>query len=187
MHTIQAILSGSLNYVFNEFNDKTTFREVVKQAMDAGFTEPDPKIDLSGVDVARKILILARESGLKMELSEIENESFLPQECLDTKDNESFLSSLDYHNDHFKSLFNTAASKNCRLKYVAELVDGKAKVGLKEIPNGHDFYNLSGSDNIVLFYTERYKDQPLIVKGAGAGGEVTASGIFADIIRIAKR
>ena len=101
--------------------------------MDAGFTEPDPKIDLSGVDVARKILILARESGLQMELSEIENESWLlPQECLDTKDNESFLSSLDYHNDHFKSLFNTAASKNCRLKYVAELVDGKAKVGLKK-------------------------------------------------------
>ena len=187
MHTIQAILSGSLNFVFNEFNDKTTFREVVQQAMDAGFTEPDPKIDLSGVDVARKILILARESGLQMELSDIENESFLPQECLDTKDNESFLSSLDDHNDHFKSLFNSAESKNCRLKYVAELVDGKAKVGLKEIPNGHDFYNLSGSDNIVLFYTDRYKDQPLIVKGAGAGGEVTASGIFADIIRIAKR
>ena len=187
VHTIQAILSGSLNFIFNEFNDKTTFREVVQQAMDAGFTEPDPKIDLSGVDVARKILILARESGLQIELSDIENESFLPQECLDTKDNESFLSSLDDHNDHFKSLFNSSASKNCRLKYVAELVDGKAKVGLKEIPNGHDFYNLSGSDNIVLFYTDRYKDQPLIVKGAGAGGEVTASGIFADIIRIAKR
>jgi aspartokinase/homoserine dehydrogenase 1 len=187
VHTIQAILSGSLNFVFNEFNDKTTFREVVQQAMDAGFTEPDPKIDLSGVDVARKILILARESGLEMELSDIENESFLPKACLETKDNDSFLSSLDDHNDHFEKLFTTAASKNCRLKYVAELVDGKAKVGLKEIPAGHDFYNLSGSDNIVLFYTDRYKDQPLIVKGAGAGGEVTASGIFADIIRIAKQ
>ena len=187
VHTIQAILSGSLNFVFNEFNDKTTFREVVQQAMDAGFTEPDPKIDLSGVDVARKILILARESGLEMELSDIENESFLPKACLETKDNDSFLSSLDDHNDHFEKLFTTAASKNCRLKYVAELVGGKAKVGLKEIPSGHDFYNLSGSDNIVLFYTDRYKDQPLIVKGAGAGGEVTASGIFADIIRIAKQ
>ena len=187
VHTIQAILSGSLNFVFNEFNDKTTFREVVQQAMDAGFTEPDPKIDLSGVDVARKILILARESGLEMELSDIENESFLPKACLETKDNDSFLASLDDHNDHFEKLFTSAVSKNCRLKYVAELVDGKAKVGLKEIPAGHDFYNLSGSDNIVLFYTDRYKDQPLIVKGAGAGGEVTASGIFADIIRIAKQ
>ena len=187
VHTIQAILSGSLNFVFNEFNDKTTFREVVQQAMDAGFTEPDPKIDLSGVDVARKILILARESGLEMELSDIDNECFLPKACLETKDNDSFLASLDDHNDHFEKLFTAAASKNCRLKYVAELVDGKAKVGLKEIPVGHDFYNLSGSDNIVLFYTDRYKDQPLIVKGAGAGGEVTASGIFADIIRIAKQ
>jgi bifunctional aspartokinase / homoserine dehydrogenase 1 len=187
VNTIQAILSGSLNFVLNEFNEKTTFRQVVQQAMDAGFTEPDPKIDLSGVDVARKILILARESGLEMELSDIENESFLPKACLETKDNDSFLSSLDDHNDHFEKLFKSAASKNCRLKYVAELVDNKAKVGLKEIPVGHDFYNLSGSDNIVLFYTDRYKDQPLIVKGAGAGGEVTASGIFADIIRIAKQ
>lgn len=187
VNTIQAILSGSLNFVFNEFNEKTTFRQVVQQAMDAGFTEPDPKIDLSGVDVARKILILARESGLEMDLSDIENESFLPKACLETKDNDSFLSSLDDHNDHFEKLFTSAASKNCRLKYVAELVDNKAKVGLKEIPVGHDFYNLSGSDNIVLFYTDRYKDQPLIVKGAGAGGEVTASGIFADIIRIAKQ
>ena len=155
--------------------------------MDAGFTEPDPKIDLSGVDVARKILILARESGLEMELSDIENESFLPKTCLETKDNKSFLASLDDYNEHFEKLFTSAKSKNCRLKYVAELVDGKAKVGLKEISVGHDFYNLSGSDNIVLFYTDRYKDQPLIVKGAGAGGEVTASGIFADIIRIAKQ
>lgn len=187
VHSIQAILSGSLNFVFNAFNDKITFREVVQQAMDAGFTEPDPKIDLSGIDVARKILILARESGLEMELSDIENNSFLPQECLESKDNKSFLSSLDKHNDHFAHLYTSAVSKNCRLKYVAELVNGKAKVGLKEIPSGHDFYHLSGSDNIVLFYTDRYKDQPLIVKGAGAGGEVTASGIFADIIRIAKR
>ena len=155
--------------------------------MNAGFTEPDPKIDLSGVYVARKILILARESGLKMELSDIENESFLPKTCLETKDNKSFLASLDDYNDHFEKQFTSAESKNCRLKYVAELVDGKAKVGLKEIPIGHDFYTLSGSDNIVLFYTDRYKNQPLIVKGAGAGGEVTASGIFADIIRIAKQ
>ena len=187
VHSIQAILSGSLNFVFNEFSDKTTFREVVQQAMDAGFTEPDPKIDLSGVDVARKILILARESGMQMELSDIDNDSFLPKACLETKDNKSFLASLDEHNDHFTKLYASAKKNNSRLKYVAELVDGKAKVGLKEIPASHDFYNLSGSDNIVLFYTDRYKDQPMIVKGAGAGGDVTASGIFADIIRIAKQ
>jgi aspartokinase/homoserine dehydrogenase 1 len=187
IHTIQAVLSGSLNFVFNEFNDQTTFRKVVERAMEAGYTEPDPKIDLSGVDVARKILILARESGLSLELNDIENRSFLPQSCLDTPDNEAFLTSLDAHSDHFESLYESAKKNNARLKYVAELVDGKAKVGLKEIPEGHDFYNLEGSDNIVLFYTDRYKDQPLIVKGAGAGAEVTASGIFADIIRIGKQ
>jgi aspartokinase/homoserine dehydrogenase 1 len=137
--------------------------------------------------VARKILILARESGMQMELSDIDNDSFLPKACLKTRDNESFLASLDEHNDHFTKLYASAKKNNSRLKYVAELVDGKAKVGLKEIPASHDFYNLSGSDNIVLFYTDRYKDQPMIVKGAGAGGDVTASGIFADIIRIAKQ
>lgn len=187
VHTIQAVLSGSLNFVFNEFNDQTTFRKVVESAMEAGYTEPDPKIDLSGIDVARKILILARESGLSLELDDIENDAFLPKACLDTQDNAAFLDSLDAHSAHFEALYQSAKKNKARLKYVAELAGGKAKVGLKEIPEGHDFYNLEGSDNIVLFYTDRYKNQPLIVKGAGAGAEVTASGIFADIIRIGKQ
>jgi aspartokinase/homoserine dehydrogenase 1 len=186
VHSIQAVLSGSLNFVFNSFNENTSFREVVEQAMQEGYTEPDPKIDLSGIDVARKILILARESGFEMELTDIENKSFLPQACLDTTSNEAFLASLDAHKTHFDALFQTAATKNARLKYVATFEDGKATVGLKHIPQGHDFYNLEGSDNIVLFYTDRYAQQPLIVKGAGAGAAVTASGIFADIIRIGK-
>ena len=186
VHSIQAVLSGSLNFVFNSFNESTSFREVVEQAMQEGYTEPDPKIDLSGIDVARKILILARESGFAMELADIENNSFLPQACLDTENNEAFLASLDAHKAHFDALYQTAASENARLKYVATFEDGKAMVGLKHIPQGHDFYNLEGSDNIVLFYTDRYAQQPLIVKGAGAGADVTASGIFADIIRIGK-
>jgi aspartokinase/homoserine dehydrogenase 1 len=186
VHSIQAVLSGSLNFVFNSFNENTSFREVVEQAMQEGYTEPDPKIDLSGIDVARKILILARESGFEMELTDIENKSFLPQACLDTTSNEAFLASLDAHKTHFDALFQTAATENARLKYVATFEDGKATVGLKHIPQGHDFYNLEGSDNIVLFYTDRYAQQPLIVKGAGAGAAVTASGIFADIIRIGK-
>ena len=157
------------------------------QAQKEGYTEPDPKIDLSGIDVARKILILARESGLKIELKDIENVPFLPKECLDTPDNETFFESLIDHKDHFDKLLNDARSKNARLKYVAQLENGIAKVGLQEIPEGHDFYNLEGSDNIILFFTNRYTEQPLIVKGAGAGAEVTASGIFADIIRIGKR
>ena len=184
---IQAVLSGSLNFIFNNFKEGTNFRDVVIEAQTEGYTEPDPKVDLSGIDVARKILILARESGLKIELDDIENVPFLPHECLETPDNETFFESLTKHKEHFESLLTQARSKNSRLKYVAQLENGKAKVGLQEIPEGHDFYNLEGSDNIILFYTNRYLDQPLIVKGAGAGAEVTASGIFADIIRIGKR
>ena len=184
---IQAVLSGSLNFVFNNFTQENTFKEIVMQAQKEGYTEPDPKIDLSGVDVARKILILARESGLTIELEDIHNTPFLPAACMDTPDNESFFASLEEHNAHFNALLSEANKKNARLKYVAQLEDGKASVGLQEIPEGHDFYHLEGSDNIILFYTDRYKDQPLIVKGAGAGADVTASGIFGDIIRIGKR
>jgi len=181
---IQAVLSGSLNFVFNTFNDQTQFATVVKQAQSEGYTEPDPTIDLSGIDVMRKILILARESGNQLELNDIENRSFLPQACLETNSNEAFFESLQTYEDHFQSLYKSASEKSAKLKYVATFDQGKARVGLEEIPQGHDFYNLEGSDNIVLFYTERYPNQPMIIKGAGAGADVTASGIFADIIRI---
>ena len=181
---IQAVLSGSLNFVFNNFNDKTTFRNIVKQAQEEGYTEPDPKIDLSGIDVMRKILILARESGNQLEIDDIENKPFLPKESLNTKNNDEFFASLKKHENAFQKLYTAAAKSNSKLKYVAQYEDGKASVGLQEIPKGHDFYNLEGSDNIVLFYTERYPNQPMIIKGAGAGAEVTASGIFADVIRI---
>lgn len=181
---IQAVLSGSLNFVFNNFNDSTTFHEIVKQAQEQGYTEPDPKIDLSGIDVMRKILILARESGNLLEIEDIENKPFLPQESLETGNNDDFFASLIEYEVDFQKLYKDAAAKGSKLKYVAQFEDGKASVGLQEIPKGHDFYNLEGSDNIVLFYTQRYPNQPMIIKGAGAGAEVTASGIFADIIRI---
>ena len=181
---IQAVLSGSLNFVFNNFDDDHEFVEVVKQAQVEGYTEPDPKIDLSGIDVMRKILILARESGYQLELDDIQNESFLPKGCLKTENVEEFFKSLESHKDHFNQLFKSAQQNNSRLKYVAQFDNGKASVGLEEIPQHHPFYNLEGKDNIVLFYTERYVEQPLIIKGAGAGADVTASGIFADIIRI---
>ena len=180
---IQAVLSGSLNFIFNNFDENNSFYEVVKKAGEAGYTEPDPRIDLSGVDVMRKILILVRESGVKMELSDIENVSFLPVSSQKAITVEDFMKTLISDADHFNELRKKASEKGCKLKFVAEFNRGKAKVGLKEIPAGHPFYNLDGKDNIVLFHTNRYTDQPLIIKGAGAGAEVTASGIFADIIR----
>ncbi|MEM7486686.1 MAG: bifunctional aspartate kinase/homoserine dehydrogenase I [Bacteroidota bacterium] len=181
---IEAVLSGSLNFVFNNFNDSVTFHDIVKQAQEEGYTEPDPTIDLSGVDVMRKILILARESGYQLDMTEIVSDSFLPEESLKTNSNKEFFETLKKNETGFQKIYKEAKDENSKLKYVAQFENGKAKVGLQRIPSGHDFYNLEGSDNIVLFYTERYPNQPLIVKGAGAGAEVTASGIFADIIRI---
>jgi aspartokinase/homoserine dehydrogenase 1 len=184
IHRINAVLSGSLNFIFNNFSEHYNFHDVVKEAGVQGFTEPDPKIDLSGVDVARKILILIRESGYEMEMDAIENISFLPKECMETKSNEEFFASLIKHASHFENVLADAKSKDCRLKFVASFNNGKASVGLQLIPKDSPFYNLEGKDNIVEFYTDRYIDQPLIIRGAGAGAAVTASGIFADVIRI---
>ena len=137
--------------------------------------------------MARKILILARESGYQLELDDIKNNPFLPEESLNTSNNEAFYASLEKNENHFQSIFTKAQKNNSRLKYVAEFINGKANVGLQEIPAQHPFYNLEGSDNIVLFFTDRYPENPLIIKGAGAGADVTASGIFADVIRIANQ
>ncbi len=184
VNKIQAVLSGSLNFIFNNFSESYNFHDVVKEAGVQGFTEPDPKIDLSGVDVARKILILIRESGYQMDIEDIENNCFLPKECMETTNNDDFFKSLIKHDDHFNQLLADAKAKDSRIKFVAKFDNGKASVGLQFIPKESPFYNLEGKDNIVEFYTDRYVDQPLIIKGAGAGAAVTASGIFADVIRI---
>ena len=181
---VQAVLSGSLNFVFNNFKSGGSFHDVVQAAKSEGYTEPDPRIDLSGVDVARKILILARESGMSLELDTIKNTPFLTKNNLESSDVPHFFETLKEDAAHFEKLVSEATAKGERLKYVAQLENGEASVGLQSVGDDSPFYNLEGSDNIVLFYTERYPEQPLIVKGAGAGGEVTASGLFSDIIRL---
>lgn len=185
VNKIQAVLSGTLNFVFNHYDGSKPFASVVKQAQDEGYTEPDPRLDLGGTDVMRKIMILAREAGEKIEMEDITNNSFLPESCFEGSVDD-FYTEMARHEDHFRNLYNDAAAAGCKLKFVAQYENGKASVGLQHIPANSDFYHLYGKDNIVLFYTQRYPEQPLVVKGAGAGADVTASGVFADIIRVAR-
>jgi aspartokinase/homoserine dehydrogenase 1 len=181
---IEAVLSGTLNFVFNHYDGRRPFAQVVKQAQDEGYTEPDPRLDLSGTDVMRKIMILAREAGHAIEMEDIRNNGFLPPSCNEGSVAD-FYRALEKEEPHFKKLYEAAAREDKKLKFVAAYEEGKASVGLQHIGQGHDFYHLYGKDNIVLFYTDRYPEQPLVIKGAGAGAEVTASGVFADIIRAA--
>ncbi len=185
IHSMDAVLSGTLNFVFNNYDGTKSFASVVKQAQDEGYTEPDPRLDLSGKDVMRKIMILVRESGQEMEMEDIANNSFMPEECMQGTVADFYVA-MEKHEAHFKAIYDEAAAAGCKLKFVASYKDGKAKVGLLHIPPPHDFYHLYGKDNIVLFYTDRYVDQPLVIKGAGAGAALTASGVFADIIRTAR-
>ena len=182
IHTMEAVLSGTLNFVFNHYDGKKSFASVVKQAQDEGYTEPDPRLDLSGKDVMRKIMILSREAGEKMEMEDIANHSFMPAACMEGSVAD-FYQSMEAHEDHFKQLYTEAEAAGKKLKFVAKYDQGKATVGLQHISPAHDFFHLYGKDNIVLFYTDRYVDQPLVIKGAGAGADITASGVFADIIR----
>ena len=184
---MQAVLSGSLNFIFNNFIEGVAFSEVVKQAMDEGYTEPDPRIDLSGVDVARKILILAREAGYQIDMKEIENNLFMPKELMEIEKVENFIAKLPEFDSYFEKIRISAENKQKKLRYVAEFNNEKASVRLREAEPEDAYFRLDGKDNIVLIYSNRYKEQPLVIKGAGAGAEVTASGVFADIISIANQ
>ncbi|MDQ3682747.1 MAG: bifunctional aspartate kinase/homoserine dehydrogenase I [Bacteroidota bacterium] len=194
VHKIQAVLSGTLNFVFNNYDGTRKFADVVKQAQDEGYTEPDPRLDLGGTDVMRKIMILARETGQKIEINDIVNNTFMPESCM-SGSVEDFYNQMEKEENHFKQLVDKANAVGCKLKFVASYTPlhlwreegGEvASVGLKHIDPSSDLYHLYGKDNVVLFYTDRYNEQPLMVKGAGAGANVTASGVFADIIRASK-
>ncbi|RYY41309.1 MAG: bifunctional aspartate kinase/homoserine dehydrogenase I [Chitinophagaceae bacterium] len=185
VHQIEAVLSGTLNFVFNNYDGSRPFADVVRDAQAQGYTEPDPRLDLGGTDVARKILILAREAGAELEFDAIQNTPFLPPSCMEGSI-EDFYVEMERHEEHFRALLEEAKTAGKRLKYVARFSAGAASVGLQAIDAQHDFYHLYGKDNVVRFFTNRYVEQPLVVKGAGAGAEVTASGIFADIIKTAR-
>ncbi|MBY0378842.1 MAG: bifunctional aspartate kinase/homoserine dehydrogenase I [Burkholderiales bacterium] len=183
---IEGVLSGTLSFIFNNFTGDKQFSKIVREAKAKGYTEPDPRSDLSGLDVARKILILARESGAELEMDDIKLENILPKECLNANTIDEFFISLEQHNDYFETLKQKAEKSGKKLRMIASYTKNQAEVKLKSVDQNHPFYNLQGSDNIIAFTTERYKDQPLVVQGPGAGAEVTASGIFAEVISIAK-
>lgn len=181
---IEAVLSGTLNYIFSAFTEGKKFSDVVREAKAKGYTEPDPRDDLSGTDVARKILILSRETGLELELDDVEVENLVPLECRGESTVDAFLEALAAHDTKFDELRREAEAKAKKLRYMATLQDGKAKVGLSSVGADHPFFSLDGSDNIILLTTERYHERPMVIRGPGAGAAVTAAGVFADIIRI---
>lgn len=184
INQIEAVISGSLNFIFNNYNAENQFANVVLQAKEEGYTEPNPLIDLSGLDVMRKILILSRESGLNKELSDITFNSFLPDECTNSKTVEELFENLKKNENHFKNLYQNAHKNGNKLKVVAKMEKGNLSVALQEIPSNSPFFNLEGKDNVVAINTNRYVDEPLVIKGAGAGAAVTASGVFADLMFI---
>lgn len=181
---IEAVLSGSMNFIFSELEKGDPFSEVVRSAKEKGFTEPDPRDDLSGMDVARKILILGREAEQTLEFEDITIQSMVPEDCQEADSVEEFFDKLKSHDGEFANLLKRADEKGEKLRFMATLENGKAKVGLNSLPIAHPFSSLSGSDNMILLTTERYLDRPMIIRGPGAGADVTAAGVFADVIRI---
>lgn len=184
---IEAILSGTISYIFNNYTGDTTFYDVVKNAQSLGFTEPDPRDDLSGIDFMRKMLILGRDAGFPMEADHVFLGAIMPESCLQAPTVAQFYETLIQEEAHFSSLKRKAESQGGALRYVGKLEDGRIHIDLQVVGNEHPFYALSGSDNIISFTTERYKDNPLIVKGPGAGSAVTSAGVFADLVHVGTR
>jgi bifunctional aspartokinase / homoserine dehydrogenase 1 len=181
---VEAVLSGTLNFIFSSFGAGKKFSDIVFQAKEKGFTEPDPRDDLNGMDVARKALILSREIGYELELADVEVHNLVPEQLRAETSIQKFLSSLPEHDLVFEDLRKRAENENKKLRYMAVVENGKAKVSLVAVDTTHPFYSLSGSDNIILLTTERYHERPMVIRGPGAGATVTAAGVFADVIRI---
>jgi len=185
LHAVDGIFSGTLAWLFNRYDGSQPFSQLVREAHELGYTEPDPRDDLSGTDVARKLVILAREAGSALRLEDVVVESLVPASLRDAS-RDDFMLRLGELDDAMAKRFADAAAKQCVLRYVAHLDrDGSARVGLVELPRDHAFANLRLTDNVVQFTTQRYCNNPLVVQGPGAGPEVTAAGVFADLLRVA--
>ena len=181
---IEAVLSGTLNYIFNALSAKTSFSQTVRQAQELGYSEPDPRIDLSGQDVVRKLVILAREAGYKVEQSDVEKQLFIPDSYFDGT-LEDFWARLPELDADFEVRRQRLEAEGKRWRFVATMDHGATRVALQEVGVTHPFYNLEGSNNIVLLTTERYREFPMLIQGYGAGASVTAAGVFANIMSIA--
>ncbi|MEX2463729.1 MAG: bifunctional aspartate kinase/homoserine dehydrogenase I [Balneolaceae bacterium] len=182
---IEGVLSGTLSYLFNNFDGSKPFSELVKEAKENGYTEPDPREDLNGHDVGRKLLILARVAGYDLEFDDIDIQNLVPEKARNADSIDQFFEKLEEHNGEFEKLLDQAKSAGQKLCYIARYEDGNAVVKLEQIEIDHPFYNLSGTDNILAIYSSHYDSNPLVVKGPGAGANVTAAGIIADILRVA--
>lgn len=183
---IEAVVSGSLSYIFNNFDGTKPFSDLVKEAKKLGYTEPDPRDDLSGSDVRRKIIILTREAGIAIEPEDVDLEPILPKSCIEADGIDAFFAALEAENEHFNALINDAKEKGKVLRFIASTQNGKAQISLQAVGEDSPFYSLQMSDNMIVFTTKRYNNRPLIVRGPGAGAEVTAGGVFSDIIAIGK-
>jgi aspartokinase/homoserine dehydrogenase 1 len=182
--SVEGIFSGTLAYLFNVYDGKTPFSQIVKDAKAKGYTEPDPRDDLSGTDFVRKVIILGREMGLKLEMKDVQVESLIPP-GLEKGTIDDFLNGLPKYDGEMKKRFDAAAARGKVLRYMGRLTaDGKAVVGVAELDKSHAFANIALTDNVVRYATARYNSNPLIVQGPGAGPEVTAAGVFADLLRV---
>lgn len=182
---LEAVLSGTLNYICGELSAEKPLSVVIAEAKAKGYSEPDPRVDLSGTDVARKILILARESGYALEMDDIDKTPFVPQEYMDVDSVETFMEKVKELDGEFETRRKALADKGLKLRYVATFEEGKARIGFKEVGEEDPLYHLDASNNIVLISSDNYKQHPMQIKGYGAGADVTASGVFADIIKVA--
>ena len=181
---IEAVLSGTLNFIFNAISAEVPFSETVRLAKEQGYSEPDPRIDLSGTDVVRKLVILAREAGYRVEQEDVEKHLFVPEEYFQGS-LEDFWKNLPALDADFEARRKELEAEGKRWRFVATMDGGKVNVALKAVDRNHPFYNLEGSNNIVLLTTERYKEYPMQIQGYGAGASVTAAGVFANIMSIA--